>query len=255
MSVTDFYNRLSPFYHLIYSDWDDSIQRQASQLDSVIRELWDDRIKTILDAACGVGTQAVGLAKLGYHVTASDISPVPLERAREEAAKRGVTISFGLADLRTLSSVHAKTFDLVIACDNSIPHLLTDDEIRTAFREMYRCAAVGGGCIVSVRDYDPAESTGTKVVPYGVRTDAGRRFVVFQVWEYRGSIYDLSMYFVEDTGGLECMAHVMRSRYYAIPIARLIELMTEAGFAGVRRVDERFFQPLIVGFRGSSASR
>jgi SAM-dependent methyltransferase len=252
MSVADFYEQLSPFYHLIYPDWAASMQRQASQLDSVIRELWGDRIKTILDAACGVGTQAIGLAQLGYRVAASDISPVPLERAKREAASRGVAVNFSLADLRALSSGHSTTFDLVIACDNSIPHLLSDDEIRAAFREMYSCAADGGGCLVSVRDYDPSEA-GTKVVPYGLRTDGDRRFVIFQVWEYQGPIYNLAMYFVEDAGGPECTTHVMRSRYYAVPVERLVELMTQGGFQDVRRIDGRFFQPLIVGFKNGEA--
>jgi SAM-dependent methyltransferase len=248
MSVADFYDRLCPFYHLLYQDWAASMQRQASQLDSVIRELWGDRVKTILDAACGVGTQAIGLAQLGYRVAASDISPVPLERAKREAASRGVAVNFSLADLRALSPGHSSAFDLVIACDNAIPHLLSDDEIRAAFREMRRCTADGGGCLVSVRDYDPSES-GTKIVPYGLRIDGGRRFVVFQVWEYQGSFYNLAMYFVEDAGGPECATHVMRSRYYAVPVGRLVELMTEAGFVDVRRIDGRFFQPLIAGFK------
>lgn len=250
--VLDFYDRLSPFYHLLYGDWDETIRRHAAELQGVIREFWGDRVKTILDATCGIGTQALGLAGLGYDVTASDISAAPLERAKEEAARRHLDIRFRLADLRSLASAHGRTFDLVIACDNAIPHLLSDDEIRTAFREMYRCAAVGGGCVISVRDYDPAER-GVKVVPYGVRTDGGRRFIVFQVWEYHGAIYDLSMYFVEDGGGLECTTHVMRSKYYAIPVVRLLELMTEAGFTGVRRIDQRFFQPLIVGLKHGEA--
>ena len=250
--VLDFYDRLSPFYHLLFPDWHATIERQAAALDGVIREFWGDRVETILDATCGIGTQTLGLAGLGYSVTASDISPAPLERAKKEAARRHLDIRFRLADLRTLASAHGTTFDLVIACDNAIPHLLSDDEIRAAFREMYRCAAPGGGCVISVRDYDPAES-GVKIVPYGVRTEGGRRFVVFQVWEYHGPIYDLSMYFVEDGGGFDCATHVMRSKYYAIPVARLVELMTEAGFSGVRRLDERFFQPLIVGLRQDEA--
>lgn len=249
MTVAGFYDQLSPFYHLIYGDWDATIRRQASQLDSVIRELWNDRVHSILDAACGIGTQAIGLAQLGYRVTASDISPAALERARGEAAGRTVSVGFSHADLRNLSTAHPERFDLVIACDNAIPHLLSDDEIRLAFREMYHCTPPAGGVLISVRDYDPAECTGTRVVPYGVRTDDDRRYVVFQLWEFHGPIYDLSMYFVEDRGGPECVAHVMRSKYYAVPVTRVVQLMTEAGFRAVRRIDDRFFQPLVVGFK------
>jgi len=100
---------------------------------------------------------------------------------------------------------------------------------------------------MSVRDSYPAECVGTKVVPYGPRTDGRRRFLVFQVWEVHDSIYDLSMYFLGDAGGSDCAVHVMRSQYYAIPVSLLVDLMNEAGFRAVRRIDDRFFQPLVVG--------
>ncbi len=247
MSVVDFYDQLCPFYHLIYPDWEASIQRQAVQIDAVVREVWGTQVRSILDATCGIGTQAIGLSQLGYSVSASDISPRPVQRAKQEAEERGLSIAFGVADLRTLSSSYREPFDLVIACDNSIPHLLSDEEIREAFEEMYRCTTSGGGVLISVRDYDSSKGAGAEVVPYGLRTDGGRRFLVFQVWEFHGSIYDLSMYFVEDDGQSKCAVHIMRSKYYAVPVARLVELMTEAGFRDVRRFDDRFFQPLIVG--------
>ena len=242
--MPDFYNPISSFYHLLYPDWNATIKLQASQLNSIFRELWGDRIQTVLDAACGIGTQSIGLAQLGYKVTASDISSGPLERAKKEADLRNVSISFQIADFRSLSAVHRSTFDVVIACDNAIPHLLTDEEIRQAFVEMRRCISPGGGFVISVRNYDPEES-GTKVVPYGIRPEGKNKYLVFQVWEYQNRIYDLSMYFVKDSGASECVTHVMRSKYYAIPIKRLIELMNEAGFRDIRRFDDRFFQPLL----------
>jgi hypothetical protein len=61
------------------------------------------------------------------------------------------------------------------------------------------------------------------------------------------------MYFIEDTGGSECTTHVMRATYYAVPVVRLVDLMTEGGFHDVRRIDGRFFQPLIVGFKNREA--
>ena len=41
----------------------------------------------------------------------------------------------------------------------------------------------------------------------------------------------------------------MRSRYYAISTEHLMELMREAGFAHVRRIDDAFYQPVLVGTR------
>jgi SAM-dependent methyltransferase len=247
VSVIDFYDQLSPFYHLIYPDWEQSISRQARELDAVIRELWGNRVQEVLDAACGVGTQAIGLAQLGYKVTACDISSAAVERAKVEAIKRGLNIAFSVADMRELSAHYDRPFDLIIACDNAVPHLLSDAEIGLAFREFHRCTKSSGGCMLSVRDYAAIEIGGTQVIPYGIREKADRRYLLVQVWEFDGPVYELSLYVVEDRGDSEATVQVMRTKYYAVSADRLIELMGEAGYSGIRRLDGRFFQPLIVG--------
>jgi hypothetical protein len=37
------------------------VERQASILDGIIREYFGGNVKSILDAACGIGTQSIGL--------------------------------------------------------------------------------------------------------------------------------------------------------------------------------------------------
>lgn len=61
MTTAAFYDVLSPFYHLIYPDWQASIARQAQALDSIIRSMGGPQRRTVLDAACGIGTQSLGL--------------------------------------------------------------------------------------------------------------------------------------------------------------------------------------------------
>ena len=249
MTAAQFYDNLAPFYHLVYGDWDASIHKQAAALHSIINDYWGDSITTVLDVACGVGTQALGLAQLGYVVTASDLSPQEVERAKREARARGLSIIFSVADMRSADVHHRQQFDLVIACDNSVPHLLSDADLLQAFRSWYACTRPGGGCLISVRDYDREERSGVQIKPYGIRTVDQTRYLVFQVWEFRGMLYDLAMYFVEDRGGATCTTHVMRTTYYAVGIDMLIALMTQAGFEDVQRLDDRFFQPVIIGKR------
>ncbi|MGQ0796449.1 MAG: class I SAM-dependent methyltransferase [Methanobacteriota archaeon] len=52
------------------------------------------RAGRILDLGTGPGTHAVGLAKLGYEVTATDISRTAIESARSHARSSGVVIDF-----------------------------------------------------------------------------------------------------------------------------------------------------------------
>jgi SAM-dependent methyltransferase len=245
----DFYDRLAPFYHLIYQDWEASITKQASDLDSIIKEYWGGSVKSILDVACGIGTQSLGLASLGYAVTASDLSTGEIARARKEAEMRKLPIDFSVADMREAYSHHRRQFDLVIACDNAVPHLLTDDDLSEAFQQFYQCLSPGGGCLISVRDYEKEERAGVLVKPYGLRAEGNTKYLVFQVWEFHGLTYDLSMYFVEDKGDTECDTLVMRTKYYAVETAKLVELISQAGFKDVQRLDGRFFQPVIIGKR------
>jgi len=247
--LKQFYAGLAPLYHLIYPDWDESVERQAFMLDSVIRETWEEDVSSVLDVSCGIGTQALGLAKIGYQVTASDLSPEEIERAKREAQTRDLSISFSVADMREAYDHHSQQFDLVISCDNAVPHLLTDEDILTAFQQMYKCTRPGGGCIISIRDYENENLSEPQVKSHGIREEEGVRWVIFQVWEPKGETYDLTIYFVEDRGGPECRTHALRSTYNTIGVSKLMEIISQAGFEDVNRVDERFFQPLIIGRR------
>ncbi len=124
--IENYYDSLAPFYKFIYPDWDASVRRQANALDSVIREVIGNEPKTVLDVACGIGTQSIGLAKLGYKVTSSDLSSAEIEMARQEALRFKVQIEFQVADMREVWETFQREFDLVIACDNAVPHLLED---------------------------------------------------------------------------------------------------------------------------------
>lgn len=187
-----FYDGLAPLYHLIFKDWEASVTWQAEVLDRLIRDEWGGAVTSVLDVSCGIGTQAIGLAQRGYDVTASDLSPQMVARANREATQRGLAIDFSTADMRRADAHHQRTFDVVIACDNAVPHLLSDVEIMEAFHALYRCLEPGGGCIITVRNYDAVERSGTRMIPYGLREEAGTRYVVFQVWDFDGPHYDLA---------------------------------------------------------------
>ena len=248
MSVQAFYDGLAPLYHLVYENWEASVARQGTALASLIGEHWGPSARTVLDAAVGIGTQALGLLPLGFRVTGSDLSPAAVSRARREAAARHLPLTCLVADFRALP-VRAASVDVVIICDNSLPHLETPSDIETALSECFRCARPGGGCLVSMRDYGSPPPSGTvEVRPYGERAWAGRRYQLRQVWSWRGPRYDLSFEITPVDSAEEC-ATILKSSYLAIPVARVAELMIAAGFQGVRRVDDRFFQPVLVGMR------
>ena len=250
--IVDFYNDLASFYHLLYPDWEASAAEQAAALDSIIRDYCGADVRTILDAACGIGTQSLGLAARGYQVTASDISPEAVARARTAAAQHGLSLTVHVADMRTLQQVHQHQFDVVVACDNAIPHLLSDADILEALRQFYQCTRPGGGCILSVRDYAAMQRGGVQFVPRLTHVTPQGRIVLFDIWLFDGACYDMTTYIVEDTGQTTARTRVIRGgRYYCVTIANLEALMAQAGFTQVTTLRDRFFQPVLIGRKPS----
>jgi SAM-dependent methyltransferase len=248
--MSAFYDQMASLYHLIFPDWNESIERQADQLTSIIHERWGVGSKSILDVSCGIGTQAIGLAKHGFVVTASDLSHGAISRAKIEAQWRGVQIDFSVCDMRAVHAHHQRQFDVVVSADNSITHLLNDDDLLLALREMLSCTRLGGGCLLTVRDYDREERGIGLVMPYGIREEGGKRYVIFQIWDFVDRVYDLAMYFVvDDLASEQLVTHVMRTKYNAVGTDHLLALMRRAGFTRAERLDGRFYQPVLVGNR------
>ena len=146
-----FYDSMADHFHLIFEDWDASMRRQGAAIARLLPPT--EEAGVILDAACGIGTQSLSLAAIGYAVEGSDISAAAIARAQREAASRGLTCSFRVDDMRTLKTASAGRYGAVIAMDNALPHLDSDDDIHATFAAMRSRLRPGGKVLVSVRDY------------------------------------------------------------------------------------------------------
>jgi glycine/sarcosine N-methyltransferase len=58
-----FYDDMATIYHLIFDDWDVAIERQQAVLSSLLPP--PTAAGVVLDCACGIGTQTLGLALAG----------------------------------------------------------------------------------------------------------------------------------------------------------------------------------------------
>lgn len=134
--VTEFYDSLSPEYrHNMGWDWEAVRREEGATLDRFL----EDQVGcpgpyALLDCSCGIGTQAIGLALQGHEVHATDLSPVSIDCARDEATELGVELAFGVADYRELGETVSVTFDVVLTCDNPIAHCLKDEDLDAALK-------------------------------------------------------------------------------------------------------------------------
>ncbi len=252
--VARFYDDLSVHYHLLFGDWDESIVWQGEIVQRVIDDLMGSGAKRILDAGCGIGTQALGLAGLGHQVSGSDLSPSAIARAKREAERLGRKIAFTVADFRVLSGYFSGPFEIAMVLDNALPHLSSDEDLAAALSEIASLLAPGGVFLASIRDYDrllverPRATT-----PQVFDDDEGRR-VVFQVWDWRkdGSAYQVQQYILRHDGGSNDRAPaeslVFSTSYWPITRARLDGLLLGAGFEGpcwLMPEESGFYQPLV----------
>ena len=249
--VLAFYNAMAADYHLIFQDWVQAQEGQGRLLDRLIRTCVDaGRYPLrVLDCACGIGTQAIGLAKQGgYLIHASDISSQALAQAEREARQAGVSVTFEVADMRSLNKTIAGQFDVVIAFDNTIPHLLTDEDLHLAAQELWAKTCVGGLLLASIRDYDALlEERPQLVSPRIISTASGVR-VVFQVWEWQGEQYRVTQFFVVPHGS-EWQMRSYTTTYRALRRETLTHALSEAGFAEIRwlmSAESGFYQPIVL---------
>ena len=180
-------------------------------------------------------------------MTASDISEAELFQARARAEQNGLSVRFERADFRALSETFSETFDIVIAMDNALPHMLSREDLAAAVGSMAGRLEPGGALIASIRDYDSLlESKPPYSPPYIHKTQAGQR-VCFQTWDWEGDNYTLIQYIIEDGRTLEVSRFACE--YRATRREELTELLLAAGCReAVWKFPEEtgFYQPIVV---------
>lgn len=251
-SVIDFYDGLAEDYHLVYADhWDDALQRQGDVLDALIRSRLPGA-KSVLDCSCGIGTQAVGLSLHGYQVTGTDISQRSLRRAAETARALQTPLRTQTADFRDLSGV-AGEFDVVISCDNAIPHLLDDAEIDLAVAQMFAKLRPGGLLVISTRDYDRVQrERPTTAPPLDLQGPPRRVVVRLHEWDAPDSpLYTVRfLILTQEQGGWHVADHA--TRYRALPAAQLAGSAAHAGLIDIgwlTAAETGYHQPIMVARR------
>lgn len=248
MNITQtFYDNLASQYDKLFQDWQAATREQAAILDGIFWDNGFNKSACILDCACGIGTQAIGLAALGYHVTASDISKKEIAQAKKRAAENDVQIAFQTADFCALSEVFEQKFDIVIAMDNALPHMLTGSALESAVKSIINQIAENGLFVASIRDYNallmdkPPYSP-----PYIHKTDKGQR-VSFQTWNWDGDHYRLIQYIIDDENSLQISK--FECEYRAIRTEELTNLLRLHGCSKVEwklPSETGFYQPIVV---------
>jgi 2-polyprenyl-3-methyl-5-hydroxy-6-metoxy-1,4-benzoquinol methylase len=254
MDIAATYDELADYYHLMFENWDVSVERQAAVLSRVLyRNCGLTTTAHILDCACGIGTQSLGLAKLGFQVTGCDLSPRAIERARLEDSRRNSNVQFSVANMLDLTSLGESHFDTVICMDNSLPHLESAEHLLQAAEQMRSRLRPGGSLMASIRDYDQLIDERPVVQAPVFYRDQGRRRIVFQIWEWIDARrYIFHLYITRELAS-EWQTFHTTGLYRAIRSDELGEILSQAGFKNLRWLapgESGFYQPIVLAEAG-----
>jgi glycine/sarcosine N-methyltransferase len=244
--ILSFYEPLADHYHLIFDNWDQAIERQARILNPLLAA--QGCPLKILDCACGIGTQALGLASLGHRVVASDLSQAAVSRATREAERRGLDIALHVSDMTSLTEIADRDFDVVVALDNALPHL-SAEQLICALKAASSKLKSNGLFLASIRDYDALILQRPAMQPPALYGTEGKRRIVHQVWDWTEEARYTLHLFITVQSAQAWTTHHFVSEYRAVQRSEMSRVLQSTGFQDVRWLmpaESGFYQPLVV---------
>ena len=244
------YDELASHYHLMFENWEASMDRQAGVLGPILeRECSQSNGTRVLDCACGIGTQALGLAKLGFRVSGCDVSVRAIERARQEASRRGLELQLSVANMLDLACLEDSGFDAVICMDNALPHLENDEQLIQAATQIRKKLRPNGLFMASIRDYDLLIKERPVVQGPSFYSDQGHRRIVFQIWDWLDERrYIFHLYITREIANEWKTLHTA-AIYRVVLRDELEAVLRQTGFINTRWLfpsESGFFQPVIL---------
>lgn len=220
------YDVLAPVYDLLTSGY--AHDRWVGALEGLARE-YGLQGSRVLDVACGTGKSFMPLLRRGYDVTACDVSPGMVERARERSDGVATIVE---ADVRALPPLGE--FDLVTCLLDVLNHLVERDDVLAALASMREQLAPDGLVV-----FDVNSLIAYREVPDAV-VDDGRHLVVWhgaaaQLEEAGGCGEVVIDVFAHDEGDVWRRSESrQRHRHHPLPTIRAL-----AEESGLRIVAER----------------
>ncbi|REL33646.1 class I SAM-dependent methyltransferase [Rhodohalobacter sp. SW132] len=134
------YSILAEIYDAVMHDVD--YEAWADYIDEVIMRHHHEA-RDILELACGTGTMAISMEELGYYtITATDLSPDMIRKAREKGEEKESDVSFQTLDFLDINL--DKKFDAVYMVFDSLNYLHNTSDIAKLHEQVYNVLNPGG---------------------------------------------------------------------------------------------------------------
>jgi len=233
----DFYDQLADNY----AELTDASGRRIPAERFVEQLIRRFDISSAIDVACGAGLFAIELARRGVRVVGSDISSGMLASARSNAAEAEIDAglcSWVQTPMQELSNSVSSPVDAVICMGNSIPHLLTDDDLDGAIQGFAGLLSDSGVLAIHLLNYEGVFADDRIV---GITRSGTREFVRF--YDFHGDLIDFNILEIEWTDDGQCSHKLLTTPLRPYLHTMLIDAMARAGFGGIEAFGDLQFGP------------
>jgi SAM-dependent methyltransferase len=177
------------FYDLLSSDldlmvsWEKRLKNEAPFFKKLFKE---NKIKKVLDLACGTGHHSIFFAKSGYEVTGVDKSEEMIRIARGNA-KDISGVKFLKESFLNVYPRLKDRFDAVICLGNSLPHLLSKKDLKKTLQNIYDLLNPEGILIIQNRNYDKILYRKIRFMPPNIIDREDERIVFLRMLDFNKS--------------------------------------------------------------------
>jgi glycine/sarcosine N-methyltransferase len=137
----------------------------------------------VLDCACGIGADAMALARRGFAVTATDGSHAMVAQTRRRSKQYGVAMTVSQSRWQDLPDRVPGPYALVLCLGNSLVHTETRANRIAALEGMRKVLAPNGTLIVDARNWELMYKSRPRIIPARkVIERAGVRCTSLYIW-------------------------------------------------------------------------
>jgi glycine/sarcosine N-methyltransferase len=233
----DFYNAIAGDYETIV----DAAGRAAGIEAFVGRLIERYSARSAVDVACGTGAYTFALAAAGVKTVGADISEGMVDRARAHAEQIGADIQWHVTGMQDISDHVTEPVDAVLCMGNSLPHILSDDDLAKTIAAFQKLVNPEGVAVVHLLNYDRILADGERIVGITRVDDVEYvRFYDFFHGRLRFNILEVRWAGDRATHKL----HSTELRPYRS--GELVDAFTQGGFATVETYGTQAFDPFDV---------
>jgi SAM-dependent methyltransferase len=176
-----------PLYDAFSANYDRFVDWQARlayEMPFLERLLSQDGVCRVLDTACGTGHHAVALARRGWEAVGADLSAEMIALARQNGARAGVAVPFVVAGFGQLADRVGGSFDALLCLGNSLPHVLTSQELRATLADFAAVLRPGGLLFIQNRNFDAVMADRVRWMSPQARWEGDREWLFLRFYDF-----------------------------------------------------------------------